>query len=62
MIGGDPARFTAFVDLYERALAHFGHPGLPLAVHSPGFVAATDEEPLESRLAVPPRHHQADWS
>jgi probable LLM family oxidoreductase len=47
IIGGDPARFTGFVDLYRRALAHFGHEGLPLAVHSPGFVAATDEEAQE---------------
>ena len=47
IIGGDPARFTGFVDLYHRALAHFGHELLPLAVHSPGFVATTDEEAHE---------------
>jgi len=44
IIGGDPARFRPFVELYRRALDQFGQPELPIAVHSPGFVAATDEE------------------
>src|ERR1051326_3050069 len=46
IIGGDPARFSQFADLYRRAVEHF-HPeqaALPLAVHSPGFIAATDDE------------------
>jgi probable LLM family oxidoreductase len=47
IIGGDPSRFVGFVDLYHRALAHFGHSELPLAVHSPGFIAATDDEAQE---------------
>jgi probable LLM family oxidoreductase len=47
IIGGDAARFAGFVDLYHRALAHFGHAELPLAVHSPGFIAATDDEAQE---------------
>jgi probable LLM family oxidoreductase len=47
IIGGDPSRFTGLVDLYHRALAHFGQEALPLAVHSPGFIAATDEEARE---------------
>jgi probable LLM family oxidoreductase len=44
IIGGEPARFAPFVDLYRRALQHFGQPALPIAVHAPGFVAATDQE------------------
>ncbi len=47
IIGGDPARFVPYVELYRRALAHFGHERLPVAVHSPGFVAETDAEARE---------------
>jgi probable LLM family oxidoreductase len=44
IIGGNPARFTPFVTLYRDALTKLGKPMLPIAVHSPGHVAATDEE------------------
>ena len=44
IIGGEPVRFAPFVQLYRRALAELGRPDLPVAVHSPGHVAATDEE------------------
>jgi len=45
IIGGAPARFKPFVELYRRALAELGKPeSLPVAVHSPGFVAETDAE------------------
>jgi probable LLM family oxidoreductase len=44
IIGGQPARFAPYVDLYHRALAQLGQPTLPVAVHSPGFIAASDEE------------------
>jgi probable LLM family oxidoreductase len=47
IIGGDPVRFRQFVDLYRRALAESEGPDLPVGVHSPGHVAATDEEALE---------------
>lgn len=47
IIGGEPARFAPFVDLYHRALAEFGHDPLPVGVHSPGHVAETDEQALE---------------
>lgn len=43
IIGGDPARFRPFVDLYHRALAEFGTGPQPIAQHSPGHVAETDE-------------------
>jgi len=47
IIGGDPTRFAPYVDLYHRALAQLEKPSLPIGVHSPGFVAATDEEAQE---------------
>ena len=42
IIGGDPARFRPYVDMFAKALAQFGKPPLPMGVHSPGFVAETD--------------------
>jgi probable LLM family oxidoreductase len=47
IIGGDPARFGGYVDLYRRALAHFGKAPLPVAVHAPGFIAETDDEAID---------------
>lgn len=43
IIGGDPARFRQFVDLYHRAAEQLQKPALPMGVHSPGHVAETDE-------------------
>jgi len=47
IIGGPPRRFVPYVDLYHRALAEFGHSELPVAVHSPGYVADSDEQARE---------------
>lgn len=47
IIGGAPARFRPFVDLYHRALEEYGRERLPIAVHSPGFVADTDDAARE---------------
>lgn len=47
IIGGSPAAFAPYVDLYQRALAQFGKPTLPIGAHSPGYVAATDQQALE---------------
>lgn len=47
IIGGAPERFVPYADLYRRALRELGQPDLPLGVHSPGFVADTDEEARE---------------
>jgi len=47
IIGGQPARFAPLADLYRRALDEFGHPAQPIAAHSPGYVAATDEQARE---------------
>jgi alkanesulfonate monooxygenase SsuD/methylene tetrahydromethanopterin reductase-like flavin-dependent oxidoreductase (luciferase family) len=48
IIGGDPRRFAPYVDLYQRACAQLGQPVRPIGIHSPGFVAATDEEARET--------------
>ena len=44
IIGGPPAQFARFTDLYRRALDQLGQPRLPIGVHSPGHVADTDEQ------------------
>ena len=53
IIGGQPARFRPYVELYHRALDEFGHERLPVGVHSPGHVAATDEQAARGALAAP---------
>lgn len=55
IIGGSASRFVPYADLYLRSLERFGHGPLPIAVHSPGHVAATDDE---AREAIWP-HYQA---
>ena len=47
IIGGSPLRFKPLVDLYRTTLGKLGRPMLPVAVHSPGHVAATDEAARE---------------
>ncbi|HEX6887057.1 MAG TPA: LLM class flavin-dependent oxidoreductase [Candidatus Nanopelagicales bacterium] len=44
IIGGPPARFAPFADLYRRALAELGQPPAPLSLHCPGHLADTDEQ------------------
>jgi probable LLM family oxidoreductase len=44
IIGGPPARFAPFSELFQQALAKFGRSPLPVGVHGPGHVAATDEQ------------------
>jgi probable LLM family oxidoreductase len=44
IIGGPPARFAPFAQLFREALENFGRPALPVGVHSPGHVAASDEK------------------
>ncbi len=44
IIGGEPARFRPFVDLYHRALEQLGKPVQPVGVHCHGYVADTDEQ------------------
>ena len=47
IIGGQPERFTPFIDLYKRASAEFGNTAWPVGMHSPGFIAETDNEAKE---------------
>lgn len=47
IIGGDPARFRPFVDLYHRANGQIGQEPKPLGVHSHGFVWDDDGEAQE---------------
>ena len=44
IIGGAPSRFRPYVELYKRANEQMGLPQLPIGVHSPGFIAETDQE------------------
>jgi probable LLM family oxidoreductase len=47
IIGGSPQRFAPYAKLYRESLERFGKPSLPIGVHSPGHVAATDEQARE---------------
>jgi len=47
IIGGSPARFAPFSQLFQQALDRFGRAPLPVGVHSPGHVAVTDEKARE---------------
>jgi alkanesulfonate monooxygenase SsuD/methylene tetrahydromethanopterin reductase-like flavin-dependent oxidoreductase (luciferase family) len=48
IIGGDPARFAPFAQLYHQAMSEFGHVSKSISIHSPGYVAETDEEAIET--------------
>lgn len=48
IIGGSAARFAPLANLYRKALEQFGHAEQPIAMHSPGFVAATDQDALDT--------------
>ena len=54
VIGGSPDQFVPMADLYRRALAEARHPELPIGMHSPGHVAATDEQARDEHFP----HHQ----
>ena len=47
IIGGDPARFLPFANLYREAQQQLGTDPMPLGVHSPGHIAETDEQARE---------------
>ena len=44
IIGGRPARFAPYSELFRRALEKFGRAPLPVLVHAPGHIAVTDEQ------------------
>jgi len=47
IIGGSAKRFLSYVQLYHQSLERFGKPLQPVAAHSPGHIAATDEQAKE---------------
>ena len=47
IIGGAPDRFAPYLDLYRKAAEQFGTTAHPVGMHSPGFIADTDEEAKE---------------
>jgi probable LLM family oxidoreductase len=47
IIGGAPKRFASYIELYRRAAEQFGTTAHPVGMHSPGFIANTDEEARE---------------
>ena len=49
IIGGDPARFRPFADLYVSALSEFGKDRLSISIHSPGHISDTDEQAIEEQ-------------
>ena len=44
IIGGPPARFIPLIELYQRATDRLGTTAWPVGMHSPGFIADTDDE------------------
>jgi probable LLM family oxidoreductase len=49
IIGGDPARFAPYANLYREALEKSGRPQLPISIHSPGHISETDEQAIEEQ-------------
>lgn len=47
IIGGPAARFVPYLDLFVRTQDQYGVPHQPVAVHSPGLVAESDEQARE---------------
>jgi probable LLM family oxidoreductase len=48
IIGGDPRRFSRYIDLYNAAAQQFGTTPHKVGMHSPGFVADTDEAAINA--------------
>ena len=44
IIGGNPQRFAPWAELYRQRLERFGKPPEAIGAHSPGHVAATDDQ------------------
>ena len=49
IIGGDPARFAPYANLYRETLEKTGQPQLPISIHSPGHISDTDEQAIEEQ-------------
>ncbi len=52
IIGGNPDRFKPYVELYERAAKEFGNKNHPVGMHSPGYIADTDEQAVEEAFPL----------
>lgn len=67
IIGGSPARFAPFSQLFVAALDEFGHPPRPVGVHAPGHIAETDEQARDElwphyRDVLTRAGRQRDWA
>lgn len=51
VIGGSPERFAPYIELYKEAAKEYGTSSDEIGIHSPGFIAETDEEAV--RIAWP---------
>lgn len=58
IIGGSPDRFVPYVELYRHAAEELGTTPHPVGMHSPGFIADTDEEAI--KIAFPLFKEQMD--
>lgn len=47
VIGGSPERFAPYIELYKQAGEQFGTSTGEIGMHSPGFIADTDEEAVK---------------
>ena len=52
IIGGSPDRFQPYVELYHKAAKQFGHQIHPIGLHSPGFIADTDQEAIKQAFPL----------
>jgi len=52
IIGGSPERFAPYAELYKRAAAELDTPALPLGMHSPGYIADTDEQAIKEAFPL----------
>lgn len=57
IIGGNPARFAPYVDLYHKAIGQLGGTVQPIGVHSHGYIADTDAQAREEFYADYKRMH-----
>jgi probable LLM family oxidoreductase len=47
VVGGAPERFIPYIELYRKATEELGTVAHPVGIHSPGFVADTDDDARE---------------
>lgn len=47
IIGGSPYRFRPYIDLYHKAFQQLGGTAQPIGIHSPGYIADTDDQARE---------------